>query len=281
MNNKLFLGFLIGFVILLVIFIIILLTTEDNNNLIKSIGSSILILFGGSLIGYTTYSNNNKCKCDTNEIKGSGFLSYIKSFFISENNILELAKNTLLPNDEENLIYDIPISDDEENNINNQYIDNILKTIQEIKELVQVQENLQNVQETIEPLINRNKQLNNDKINIFNTKILPEFEKNLQTLISLVTNNRNNLTNINDIENYINDASKLMNYLKTNIDKKYDITNINVINNDINVINNNILDKINEVNNILKENNNLKAQDVQLQQENKKTLNKLILYKQK
>lgn len=190
MNNKLFLGFLIGFVILLVIFIIILLTTEDNNNLIKSIGSSILILFGGSLIGYTTYSNNNKCKCDTNEIKGSGFLSYIKSFFISENNILELAKNTLLPNDEENLIYDIPISDDEENNINNQYIDNILKTIQEIKELVQVQENLQNVQETIEPLINRNKQLNNDKINIFNTKILPEFEKNLQTLISLVTNNR-------------------------------------------------------------------------------------------
>lgn len=642
MNNKLFLALLIGFVILLVIFIIILLTTEDSNNLIKSIGSSILILFGGSIIGYTTCSKNNKCKCGsyencicgTNEIKGSGVLDWISEKFFGnknntqkeveinnlnqmlkvtrngldsinneyiflknenlnsimqsnisikqkyfdkinkiennadtynfqnilylqlifnsmakneqnlykdnmdkhlnkliqddkkrlneninmfendknidsinpknrkkiknkeylklldkaekelqkykdlelakktplpddkmlvrvtipkknkkivinminklkndipmleendipmleennlknkivdsiskyevrtptewknikiilkhdseieqkitpdiinkiidyisefeennplpdnkENDILEEAKNTPLPDDEENLSYDIPISDNilnsqltnemieisaeceknldilinlfnknknnlnktlideinkfindapniinslknkrhtrgnlssinqyildyitkvdttnemKENNINNQrigfrpvslkdfqnnakknknqYIDNTLnntlKKVQETKELIQVQENVQNIQETIESLINKNEQLNNDKMNIFNTQILPEFEKNLQTLNSLVKINENKLKNIDELNNYIEEIFQW---------KKNEIININNDNIDIMDyviirINNKILDKINEVNNILKEN---------------------------
>lgn len=107
MNNKLFLGFLIGFVILLVIFIIILLTTEDNNNLIKSIGSSILILFGGSLTGYLVSSKNNnckcgsyeKCKCGSYEIKGSDPFDWIsEKLFGKKNNTQKEVENNIKEN---------------------------------------------------------------------------------------------------------------------------------------------------------------------------------------
>lgn len=198
---------------------------------------------------------------------------YIEEYIIELNNILKKNnlnyQNIQLKENNKRVGFRPVSSQDFHNNARknkNQYIDNTLKTIQEIKELVQVQENLQNVQETVESLINRNEQLNNDKINIFTTEILPEFEKNLQTLNSLVKINKNKLKNIDELNNYI---EEMFQWKETN-----DINNdtVDVIDYFIIKTNNHILDKINEVNNILKENNNLKTQDVQLQQENKEKI---------